>query len=276
MHRDVIAFVNDALESGTPVALAILTESGRDTPGVPGAMLAVCADGSRRGTVGGGALEAKVIEDCLSALASPELSVVSFDHSLAEDGGLGMVCGGVVRGIVSVMRPEKRLIIFGGGHVGQKVYEAGLVAGFAVTVVEERREYAALFPRAEVVIAEDFGRAAGEMRITGDSYVLVATRGHEQDSAVVAALAGRGCGYLGMIGSSRKVAGMRKALLERGVSGEAVDRIYTPVGVDIDDGTPGEIAVGIMAEILAVKNGRDILRHRRDRAANVASGATAL
>ncbi len=264
MHRDVIAFANDALESGMPVALAILTESGRDTPGVPGAMLAVCADGSWRGTVGGGALEAKVTRDCLAALASPDVSVLSFDHSLAEGGGLGMACGGEVRGIITVMRPERRLVIFGGGHVGQKVYEAGLVAGFAVTIVEERREYADLFPRAEVVIAEDFGDAARKMRVTGDSCVLVATRGHEQDFAVISALAGRDCAYLGMIGSSGKVAGLRKTLLDQGVAAEVVDKIYTPVGLDIDDGTPGEIAIGVMAEILAVKN-RRALRHRRDR-----------
>ncbi len=267
MHRDVIAFVNDALESGIPVALAILTESGRETPGVPGAMLAVCADDSRRGTVGGGSLEAKVIQDCLAALASPDASVLPFEYSLAADGSLGMACGGEVRGIITVMRPEKRLVIFGGGHVGRKVCEAGLVAGFAVTVVEERREYAALFPRAEVVIAEDFGGAAREMRLAGDSYVLVATRGHEQDFAVLSEIAGRGCAYLGMIGSSRKVAALQEALLEQGVAVEAIDRIYTPVGVDIDDGTPGEIAIGVLAEILAVKNQRGVLRHRRDRGA---------
>ncbi len=219
-------------------------------------MLAVRADGSRRGTVGGGSLEAKIIEDCLAALASPDVPVLSFDHSLLEDGGLGMACGGEVRGIVTVMRPEKKLIIFGGGHVGQKVCEAGLVAGFAVTVVEERREYADMFPRAEVVIAGDFREAARQMRITGDCHILVATRGHEQDFAVLSELAERDCAYLGMIGSSRKVAGMRKALLEQGIAGEAIDRIYTPVGMDIDDGTPGEIAIGVMAE----------LRHRRDRA----------
>ncbi len=265
MHRDVIAFADEALESGCPVALAILTESGRETPGVPGALLAVCADGSRRGTVGGGALEAKIIRDCLAALAGPPGAALSFEHSLMEDETLGMVCGGRVRGVVTVLRPEKRLILFGGGHVGRKVCEAGLVAGFAVTVVEERREYAALFPRAEVVIADDFGAAAGEMRITGDCYILVATRGHAQDFAVLSALAGRECAYLGMIGSSKKVAALRKGLLERGVSAEAIDRIYTPVGVDIDDGTPGEIAIGVMAEILAVKNRREVLRHRRDR-----------
>ncbi len=265
MHREVIAFAGEAMEAGSAVALAILTESGRETPGVPGAMLAVRADGERRGTVGGGALEAKIIEECLAALAAPGEAVRQFAYNLGKDGGLGMVCGGEVRGIVTVMRSEKRLILFGGGHVGRKVYEAGLVAGFAVTVVEERQEYAERFPGAEVVLAEDFGRAAGEMRITGDCFVVVATRGHAQDFAVLSALVDRGCGYLGMIGSSGKVAALRQALLDQGASEEAIDRIHTPIGVDVDDGTPGEIAIGIMAEILAVKNRRE-LRHRRDRA----------
>ena len=265
MHKNVITFADNALRTGIPVALAILTESGRDTPGVPGAMLALCPDGSRAGTVGGGVLEAKILEDCSAALATPGSAPRSFAYSLGEGGELGMVCGGEVKGIVTVLRPEKRLIVFGGGHVGRKVCEAGLVAGFAVTVIEDRTEYASLFPGAEVIIADDFGAEAKLLRLDDDCHVVVATRGHSQDYAVISELAGRECAYIGMIGSSKKVAGMRAMLRERGVSEQAVEAIYTPVGVDIDDGTPGEIAIGIMAEILAVKNRRGALRYRRER-----------
>lgn len=265
MHKNVIAFANGALESGCAVALVILTESGRETPGVPGAMFAVLEDGSREGTVGGGALEAKVVEDCLAALASPGSAPTQFDYNLEEGGGVGMVCGGRVRGVIVVMRPEKRLVVFGGGHVGRKAYEAAVVAGFAVTVVEERSEYAEFFPRAEFVVAEDFGEAARRLTIGAESYVLVATRGHAQDYAVVSALMGRGWAYLGMIGSSKKVAGLREKLRGEGASEDEIARIHTPVGLDIDDGTPGEIAIGVMAEILAQKNRNGALRHRRDR-----------
>lgn len=265
MHKTVIAFADNALELGRSVALAILTESGRDTPGLPGAMLALCSDGSRAGTIGGGNLEAKVLKECADALASPGTAVRAFDHSLGEGGDVGMVCGGEVKGIITVMRPEKRLIVFGGGHVGLKVCEAGLVAGFSVTVIEDREEYASRFPGAEVIIAADFAVTARELNVDRDCYIVVATRGHAQDSAVIRELIGREYGYLGMIGSSKKVAGMREMLRKHGADAEAIEGIFTPIGIDIDDGTPGEIAVGIVAEILVVKNRRDVLRHRRDR-----------
>lgn len=265
MHKDVIAFVNDALQLGKTVALALLVESGRDTPGTPGAMLALCPDGTHAGTVGGGPLEARIVADCERALASPKTATLAFDHSLEASGDLGMVCGGQVRGVITVMRPEKRLIIFGGGHVGQKIYEAGLVAGFRVTVVEERMEYAERFPRGETVVTDDFAAAARQMTITPDCCVVIVTRGHAQDFGVLAALARSGCGYLGMIGSRKKVARHFAMLREEGVPEEDIARIYAPVGMDIDDGTPGEIALAIMAEIVAVKNGREF-RHCRDRA----------
>ncbi|MCC8189110.1 MAG: XdhC/CoxI family protein [Planctomycetes bacterium] len=263
MHNDAIGFAHQSLAAGLPVALAILTESGRDTPGVPGALLAVRADRVQAGTVGGGRLEAAVIDDCLAALASDD-PVRHFDHSLRPDGGLGMVCGGEVRGVITVLRPEKRLVVFGGGHVGQKVAAAGLVAGFAVTVVEERPEFAPADPGIRFQLAEDFALAARELDVSPDCYVVVATRGHAQDYAVIDHLVGRGCGYLGMIGSTGKVAGLRARLAEQGIPDEAVAAIHTPIGVDVDDGSPGEIAIGIIAEILAVKNRRP-LRHRRER-----------
>lgn len=254
MSKDVISFMNDALSRGTAVALAVLTESGRDTPGIPGGMMAVCAEGSRMGTIGGGAAEARVIEDCNKALQGGSADTFPFDYSLRAEGGLGMVCGGDMRGFVTIVRPARRLFVFGGGHVGQKVYEAGLVAGFDVTVVEDREEYAGLFPKAKTIITESLGAAAQELPIGPESYVVIATRGHAHDYAVLENILGRGATYVGMIGSRKKVAGLFAKLREQGTPEEELARIYSPVGLCIDNGTPGEIAIAILAEILALKN----------------------
>ncbi len=265
MSIEVIAFAHQSLEEGAPVALAILTESGRDTPGVPGGMMAVRADGGRLGTVGGGAAEATIIQDCIKALEDADSTVISFDYSLKKEGGLGMICGGGIKGIITVLRPARRLIIFGGGHVGQKLYEAGLTAGFSVTVVEDRPEYAQRFPKAESVIAQDFGTAARSLSIHEESYIVIVTRGHAQDYAVLSAVIETNASYIGMIGSRSKVAGLIQKLRDQGVPQERIDALYTPVGLEIDNGTPGEIAIAVLAEIIAVKNnGR--LRHCRDRA----------
>lgn len=268
MNTEVIAFAHQSLEEGTPVALAILIESGRDTPGVPGGMMAVRADGNRLGTVGGGAAEAKIIQDCKKALGDRDSTVVPFDYSLQEEGGLGMMCGGEIKGIITVLRPARRLIIFGGGHVGQKLYEAGLTAGFSVTVVEDRPEYAEIFPKAETVIAQDFGTAAQSLSIHEESYIVIVTRGHVQDYAVLSAVIETNAAYIGMIGSRGKVAGLIQKLRDQGISQERIDSLYTPIGLDIDNGAPGEIAIAVLAEIIAVKNnGR--LRHCRDRVKNI-------
>lgn len=264
MNCEVIAAMNDALESGIAAALVILTESGRDTPGIPGALMAVCADGRRIGSIGGGAVEAKVISDCERMLAGGSDSPVPFDYSLQAEGGLGMVCGGEMRGLITVVRPARRLIIFGGGHVGQKIYEAGLVAGFQVVLVEDREEYAVHFPRAKVVLTDCFGDAAERMRLDSSCYVVIVTRGHQQDYDVLSRVAGQGAAYVGMIGSRGKVAGLLEQLRQQGKDPAAVDSIFSPIGLDIDDGTPGEIALGVLAEILAVKNKAELC-HRKER-----------
>lgn len=264
MSKEVIAFVNESLSGGSPVALAILTESGRDTPGLPGSMMAVRADGEQAGTIGGGASEAKVVADCKKALADNTVATFSFDQSLKEDGGLGMICGGQVKGFVTIIRPSRQLIVFGGGHVGQKLYEAGLTAGFQVTMVEDREEYAPLFPSAKVVINKDMAEGAKTLELTGESYIVIVTRGHSQDFQALSAVAGSDAAYIGMIGSRKKVAGLLDKLRAQGVAEHLIHRIYSPVGLDIDDGTPGEIAIAVLAEILAVKNGGK-LRHCRER-----------
>lgn len=253
MSKDVIAYMHGALEEGCAVALATLTESGRDTPGVPGAMMAVRADGGRFGTIGGGAAEARVIADCETALREGA-DTFCFDYSLRQEGGLGMLCGGDMRGFVTIVRPARRLLVFGGGHVGQKIYEAGFTAGFEVTVIEDRQDFSAHFPRAQVVIAEDFASAAQKMRVDADSYVVIVTRGHAHDYAVLRHTIGRGAAYIGMIGSRRKAAGIFEKLRAEGIPEEEITRVYTPVGLTIDNGSPGEIAIGILAEILMVKN----------------------
>lgn len=264
MNKEVIALMQEAMDRGCAVALATLTESGTGAPGVPGSMLALTADGKQAGTVGGGAAEAEILRSCRAALEGDGGPILPFDYDLEGGGELGMVCGGRMKGYINVIRPGGRLIIFGGGHVGQKIYQAGLVAGFSVTLVEDREEYAPLFPQAEVIITADFGEAARALLVDASCYAVIVTRGHTQDYAVLSTLAGRETAYLGMIGSRKKVAALLEQLRREGAGEEAIRRIYSPVGLDIDDGTPGEIAIGIMAEILAVKNSRP-LRHSRER-----------
>lgn len=253
MSRQVIAFLDSALSGGRRAALVTLTESGESSPGVAGGMMAVLEDGSSCGTVGGGAVEAEVQRRCAEAIRGGK-EFFEFELSLKEGDELGMICGGEVKGFARVFQNENRLFVFGGGHVGRKLAEVGYASGFSVIVVDNRELEPADFPPSKLENA-DFGAYASALEAGGGCYAVIVTRGHAFDYHVLRAIAEKPFRYIGMIGSRQKVAATFARLREDGVAEEHIEKIYAPVGLDIDDGSPGEIAVAILAEILMVKNG---------------------
>lgn len=264
MKQEVIAFVQEAVGANIPVALALLTESSPASPGVPGAMLAVRSDGACCGTIGGGASEAAVIQQCREALSTPGVNGFPFSFSLNTGGTDGMLCGGMLAGYVTLIRPKQRLLIFGGGHVGKRVYDTGLVGGFAVTLVEDRPELVQALDPATVHLTEDYAKAIEVLAPDADAYLVIVTRGHAHDLAVLRAALRYHCAYIGMIGSRGKVRALLNALQEEGFSKELLGSVFAPIGLDIDDGSPGEIAIAILAEILQHKN-QGLLRHCKEK-----------
>ena len=150
---------------------------------------------------------------------------------------------------------KPRLVVFGGGHVGARVADAAAFAGWRVTVVDDRREFAdpARHPDAERTIACDYHDLPPTLGIGADTYVVVATRGHQHDAVVVEQLARMETRYLGMLGSRRKVALTWKLLEAQGISRDRLDRIHAPVGLSIGADTPEEIAISVVAELVATR-----------------------
>ncbi len=148
-----------------------------------------------------------------------------------------------------------RLIVFGGGHVGARVAEAASFAGWRVTVVDDRPDFAdpARLPFAEQAVVCDFHDLPATLGVDSDTYVVVATRGHQHDALIVEQLARRDVRYLGMLGSRRKVALTWRLLAGAGVPEERLDAIHAPIGLSIGADTPEEIAVSIVAEMIAVR-----------------------
>jgi xanthine dehydrogenase accessory factor len=149
-----------------------------------------------------------------------------------------------------------RLLIVGGGHVGQAVGKLAAELDFDVWVVDDRPEYVSRerFPAAERLIAGDITRELKEVEITSDTYCLIVTRGHNHDEEALAALVDRGARYLGMIGSKRKIKLIFDDLEAEGVSPESLAKVFAPVGIDIGSQTVTEIAVSILAELIAHRN----------------------
>ncbi|MBX7167356.1 MAG: XdhC family protein [Pirellulales bacterium] len=149
-----------------------------------------------------------------------------------------------------------RLVIVGAGHVGQAVANMAADVDFDVWAVDDRGEFASAerFPRAERLVVGPIERVLEEIEITPDTYCLIVTRGHNHDKEALYHLAERGARYVGMIGSRRKIKLIFDDLLNEGVSAEALARVFAPVGIDIGSQTVPEIAVSIVAELIAHRN----------------------
>ena len=157
--------------------------------------------------------------------------------------------------LVEPLLGKPRLVVFGGGHVGARVAEAATFAGWRVTVVDDRAEFAdpARHPVAELTVACDYHALPAGLGIDGDTYVVVATRGHQHDAVVIEQVARMDTRYLGMLGSRRKVALTWKLLEEQGISRARLDQIHAPVGLSIGADTPEEIAISVVAELVATR-----------------------
>lgn len=161
---------------------------------------------------------------------------------------------------LEVIGRKRELVIFGAGHVGKAIARLGDMTGFAVTIWDERAEFAneENIPWGRTVCCplENFFDHVAPFH--GDTYVIIVTRGHVLDADVVKLVEGMTAAYMGMIGSRKKIAFVRERLLGQGVSAGHIDRIYQPVGLPIRAETPEEIAVSAMAEIIAVARGADL------------------
>lgn len=152
--------------------------------------------------------------------------------------------------------PLPRLVIAGAGHIGAAVSHLGSRLEFEVTVIDDRPEFAnpENCPDADFIINDDIARAMREMNIDPDTYVVIATRGHQHDGQALRACIASHAAYLGMIGSRHKIALMRRQFLEEGwATAEEWNRVHTPIGLDIGSQTVEEIAVSIAAQLVSVR-----------------------
>lgn len=151
--------------------------------------------------------------------------------------------------------PGSRLIILGCGHVGQALGKMAQIAGWPITVVDDRPIFAneAIFPAGTKVVCDDFSRAIRSVGLGEEDYVVIVTRGHQYDRICLEELAGRKLAYVGMIGSKRRVHDLFAELAKEGVTQEWLDMVHSPIGLDIGAETPEEIAVSILAEMIEVR-----------------------
>lgn len=253
MEEIILQSIAKRVEAGERAALVTLIHSEGSTPRKNGSLMAVYEDGTIYGSIGGGSVEAEAIKYTLDCIKIGESKM--FELQLNESGSLGMVCGGNVKGYIKVFLPKDKLVIIGGGHIGQSLSKISSCLNFNTIVLEDRAEYKdyEAFKDATVIIGslED---SIKSININNNTYIVVVTRGHLLDNEAVNLLIDKPFKYLGVIGSKRKIIDMHNKLKNKDVSQENIDKIYGPIGLDIADGTPGEIAISILAEMIKVKN----------------------
>lgn len=171
-----------------------------------------------------------------------------------EESGLKTI--GKNRVFCEVLGQEKKLVICGGGHVSMPVIRMGRMMGYSVTVLEDRPQFADNARRegASRVICEPFKNGLAQIPGDSDTFFIIVTRGHRYDQVCLEEIVKKEHAYIGMIGSRGRVLKVKESILEKGADPEVVDRVYTPIGLDIGAETPEEIAVAIMAQIIEVKN----------------------
>ena len=245
----------DVVARREPLVLVTVIRASGSAPGKAGAKMIVTRDGLV-GTVGGGKVENAALARARTLLggdAGPEVE----EYHVTRD--LGMTCGGSMTVLFEPMTPPPRLIVFGAGHLSQALCSMASLAGFDVTVCDDRMEWITeeRFPGAKERIPASFLEAIDRARIDAATFVACVTPGHATDQEVVLAVLALGIRprYLGVIGSRRKAAVFRKELIAKGVPPEEADRIHVPMGLDIGAVDPREIAVSITAELVAVLRG---------------------
>lgn len=250
--RDVTEALLEVLRSGRRGALATVVRVSGSTPQQPGARLLVAPDGTRVGTVGGGAVEQAVLEALEACIEHGRRDLVVFD--LGRD--LGMCCGGRMEVFVEPVEAVQRLVIFGAGHVARPTAALARQVGFDVTIVDDREEMLASehFPGCTLISAEP-AECAERLAPRPEDWLLVVTYDHRLDEEALDVYSRLPHRYLGVIGSRRKIFRILQRIAQkRGLPSLA--RVYAPVGLDIGAVSPPEIAVSIVAELVALRHGK--------------------
>jgi xanthine dehydrogenase accessory factor len=262
MEELILKKILENIEEHKKVALVTLTDVGGSTPRDTGSLMLVWENGETYGSIGGGKVEYFVTGEAVEALK--EGVDRSFEHSLTPDGDLKMQCGGTVKGFIKIFKPSEKIIIAGGGHVGEKVLELAKFLGFNCEVIDDREDYInkPSLQKADKITVGYYKDIVKDAGIDESTYVVITTKSHITDLEFVKEVLKTKARYIGVIGSQKKQIFVRETLLKEGFSEEDIKRIYGPVGINISNQMPEEIAVSILAEILVIKN-NGTLEHRK-------------
>ena len=258
MSEEVFRAVDETLRRGESAALVTIIRTEGSTPQRVGAKMLVYADGRTIGTIGGGCYENDAFWKARQSLETRKPLVARYElaDDIAEESGL--ICGGQMDVYIEPLEGAPHLYLVGAGHVAYHLARAAAPVGFRLHVLDDREKFAneERFPEATEVIVDDIPSWLDSAELPANAYVVILTRGHRHDLDALRSLAQRDLRYLGLIGSKAKVARLYEALQDESVPLDRLRHVHAPVGLDIGAVSPQEIAVSILAELIAVKYGK--------------------
>jgi xanthine dehydrogenase accessory factor len=252
---DIYEQIVQLRREGRRGAVATIVNVRGSIPSFRTAKMLVRDDGSIVGTIGGGCVEADVWQAAREVMESEKPRTLTFDLNQDPKNDTGLVCGGTLEVFVEPILPPVLLYVFGAGHVAANLCKVASNAGFDLVVTDDRTSYATRerFPDAHEVYAMEFDEAMEKLDPNETSYIVIVTRGHRDDMRILRWAVQTRARYIGMIGSKRKVIEIFKTLQDEGLPAHLFDRVHAPIGLDIGAITPEEIAVAIMAELIAIR-----------------------
>ncbi|MBI4481441.1 MAG: XdhC family protein [Acidobacteria bacterium] len=248
-------------KSGEPAALVSLIGAKGSLPRKDAAKMLVRRDGSFVGSIGGGCTEAEAWQHARKVIESGEATALTFHLTQDDAAESGLLCGGTMEVYIEPIYPDPVLYIFGAGHIAQPLCKIASMVGFQVVVADDRPMFANRdrFPDAHEILAEnDFEEIFPKVKVNEYSYIVIVTRGHRHDLTVLRWAVQTDARYIGLVGSKRKIAILFKEVEQAGIQVERMDRIYTPIGLEIGSETPEEIAVSVAAELIALRKAVDV------------------
>lgn len=248
-----IAELEDKHEAGV---LCTIIHSQGSTPRHAGSKMLVYADGSITGSVGGGELESRTITAALESINDGKPRRLDYSMSDPEQGDPG-VCGGQVEIYVEPIVPKPTLVVVGAGHVGRAVAHLAQWLDFRVVVSDDRPDFCdpEVIPEAAEFFPVPLEQLSDQLKISPWTYLVLTTRSVDIDVPGLPKILDSPAAYIGVIGSKRRWETTRKQLEQSGISADKIDRVQSPMGIEIHAETPEEIAVSIMAEIIQIRRG---------------------
>ncbi len=253
IERDVNKKIQEIIENNIPAYLATVTSVISSAPINLGKRMIIYENGKIFVTIGGGNLEKQVIDYIIK---NRPLEIIKLGFDLSRKGLIKMVCGGSVEVLIERLHNPFLFYIIGAGHCGIELSGLAKKAGFYVNVIDNRKEWAnkEKHPSADKITITPYKNIDKQINFTNNTYIVIMTHNHQYDELILRKSLRKQHKYLGMIGSQNKVNDCFRMLIKQGFTRKELSKVFSPIGFGIGSMTPSEIAISVMAQIIAVKN----------------------